>query len=111
MHISDIHDRMPIIEAMREFDGLGREKFLEKYGFRSAREFWLKYQGKRYDSKVIVGVACKYIPGSAGPLKPREFSGGRETVQRLLEGLGFEVDVEKSEESLGSRKGASSQNR
>ena len=84
------------------------KKFLEKYGFRPAREFWLKYQGRRYDSKAIVGVACKYIPGSAGPLKPREFSGGRETVQRLLEGLGFEVDVKKSEEAFGS---TSSQNR
>ena len=98
MQINHIHDRMPIIEAMREFDDLGQEKFLEKYGFRPAREFCLKYQGKQYHSKAIVGVAYKYIPGSAGPLKPREFSGGRETVQRLLEGLGFEVDVEKVEE-------------
>jgi thiazole synthase len=96
MHITDINDRVPIVEAIHEFDQLGRDRFLRTYGFKDAREFWLIHQGRRYDSKAIVGVACKYVPGSKGPLKASEFSGGHATVQRLLEALGFEVEVRKS---------------
>src|SRR6185437_4547217 len=67
-----------------------------KYAYKDAREFWLIHQGTRYDSKAIVGVACKHVTGSKGPLKASEFSGGKATVQRLLESLGFEVEVRKS---------------
>ena len=74
MRIADINDRAPILEAIQEFDRLGRDPFLRKYGFKDARGFWLIYQGRRYDSKAIVGVACKYVPGSGGPLKASEFS-------------------------------------
>jgi hypothetical protein len=59
--------------------------FLRKYGFKDAREFWLLYQGGRYDSKAIVGAACKYVRGSPRPLKASEFSDGKATVQPLLE--------------------------
>jgi 5-methylcytosine-specific restriction protein A len=86
---------MPILEAIQECDQMGRDQFLGKYGFKDAHEFWLIYQGSRYDSKAMVGVACKYVPGSKGPLKAGEFSGGKATVQPLLESLGFEVEVRK----------------
>jgi hypothetical protein len=96
MHLTDINDRAPILEAIQEFDRLGRDQFLRKYGYKDAREFWLIHQGTRYASKAIVGVACKHVTGSKGPLKASEFSGGKATVQRLLESLGFEGEVRKS---------------
>jgi 5-methylcytosine-specific restriction protein A len=95
MRITDISDRAPILEAIAEFDRLGREQFLRTYRFGKSREFWLKYRDALYDSKAIVGVACKFAPRSGGPLRAKEFSGGRATVQALLEGLGFEVEVRK----------------
>jgi prevent-host-death family protein len=90
MDIND-NNRSSILDAIQEFDR--REQFLTDYGFSKARDYWLIYQGRRYDSKAIVGVGCKYVPGSTGPLTAYDFSGGRETVQPLLEKLGFEVEV------------------
>ncbi len=92
MQISRIKSRAPIIRAIREYDRLGRENFLEKYGFGSAKSYWLAYRGRRYDSKAIIGAACAYLPNSQGPLKNTEFYGGDE-VRRLLEKLGFEVEI------------------
>jgi hypothetical protein len=52
----------------------------------------LVHDGKRYDSKAIVGVAHGLLPGER-PLASAEFSGGEATVGRLLRGLGFIVQV------------------
>ncbi len=103
MHISGINDRAPILQAMQEFDRMGRDPFLRKYGFKDAREFWLLYQGRRYDSKAIVGVGCNCVRGSPGPLKASEFSGGKASVQPLLEGFGFEVEVRKATKTIPSK--------
>ena len=40
---------------MAEYDRLGQDRFLEKYGFGAARSYWLVIDGKTYDSKAIVG--------------------------------------------------------
>ena len=78
---------------MGEFDELGREQFLAKYGFRRARAYFLVYEGKTYDSKAIVGAAYGYeFPGQE-PLRWNELHGGKRTVQRKLEELGFEVRI------------------
>jgi hypothetical protein len=74
---------------MAECDNLGREAFLENYGFREARSYFLEYDGKRYDSKAIVGVAHRHQFGQ--PLKASEFSGGDRTVASKLNELGFVV--------------------
>ena len=57
MALSDITDRDAVLQAAREFDTLGRETFLAHYGFGKAREYFLVLNGKRYDSKSIVGAA------------------------------------------------------
>jgi hypothetical protein len=61
--------------AIREFDRLGRDTFLNTYGFGKARDYFLVQDGQLYDSKAIAGVAHQYLPGHA-PLKADEFSGG-----------------------------------
>jgi MoxR-like ATPase len=80
--------------AMDEFDSLGSEEFLRRYGYRKSRTYFVMRNGKRYDSKAIVGAAVGKQHPERGPLRPDEFSGGEATVQSKLEQLGFEVSAD-----------------
>jgi 5-methylcytosine-specific restriction enzyme A len=82
--------RREILQAVTEYDQLGRDGFLEKYNFGAARSYLLVIDGKAYDSKAIVGVAHGFLPGQKR-LTASEFSGGEATVGRLLRRLGFQV--------------------
>ena len=82
--------RHEILQAVAEYDRLGQDRFLEKYGFGAARSYRLVVNGKTYDSKAIVGAAHGFLPGQE-PLAAADFSGGAATVGRLLSGLGFQV--------------------
>lgn len=82
--------RREILQAVAEYDRLGPDRFLEKYGFGRARSYWLVIDGKTYDSKAIAGAAHGYLPGRE-PLTAADFSGGTATVGRLLSRLGFQV--------------------
>ncbi len=93
MSLGDITSRAAVLEAIAEFDRLGREAFLFKYGFGQARQYYLDYNDRRYDSKAILGVAHGYQFPAEGPLKAAEFSGGEQTVRAKLEELGFSVLV------------------
>jgi 5-methylcytosine-specific restriction enzyme A len=79
--------------AIRECEEMGRDRFLEHYGFKRARSYYLVFEGKFYDSKAILGVAHRHQFPGTGPLKPSDFSGGKDTVKPRLESLGFEVVV------------------
>lgn len=81
-----------VVHALIEFDRLGREAFLDLYGFGKSRGYFLIRDGSRYDSKAIVGVAHGYDRPDLGPLQPQDFSGGDATVARRLESLGFDVE-------------------
>ena len=78
--------------ALVEFDRLGREAFLAQFGFGLARGYFLVRDGRRYDSKAVVGAAHGYDRPELGPLLPQDFSGGEATVARRLESLGFSVE-------------------
>ena len=73
--------REAVLAAVAEYDELGQDRFLGKYGFARARLFVLVHDGKSYDSKAIIGVAHGFLPGQS-PLTPRQFSGGEATVGR-----------------------------
>jgi 5-methylcytosine-specific restriction protein A len=88
MDLSSI-TRDALLKAIVECDELGRDGFLERYGFERARQYVLVHDGVHYDSKAIVGAAYQHVAGR--PLRADEFSGGRQTVVRLLERLEFEV--------------------
>jgi hypothetical protein len=83
--------REAVLAAIAEYDRLGQEEFLSLHGFDRARQYVLVHDGKRYDSKAIVGVAHGFLPGRAA-LAADEFSGGRATVGQLLARLGFHVE-------------------
>ena len=84
--------RDAVLAAVAEYDELGQDQFLGKYGFERARLYVLVHDGKSYDSKAIVGAAHGFLPGQR-PLTAREFSGGEATMGRLLRQLGFTVQV------------------
>jgi 5-methylcytosine-specific restriction protein A len=84
--------REQVLDAVAEYDRLGREAFLRQHGYDRARQYVLVHDGKPYDSKAIVGVAHGFLPGEK-PLISSEFSGGEATVGRLLRTLGFTVQV------------------
>jgi hypothetical protein len=76
-------------DAINEFDRLARAAFLKKYGFGRAREFYLAYEGRFYDSKAIAGAAHGFARSK--PLEPNEFSGGEAAAAGRLRALGFIV--------------------
>jgi 5-methylcytosine-specific restriction protein A len=83
--------REAVLAAIAEYDRLGQEEFLNRYGFDRARQYVLVHDGKRYDSKAIVGVAHGFLPEKT-VLAASEFSGGKATVGQLLAKLGFTVE-------------------
>lgn len=88
MSVEDIDDRRYIIEAIKEFDRLGRGPFLEQYRYGPSRNIFLLYDGREYDAKAIVGVAHNYIPKSTGPLVNSLFN-SRHDAEPLLRRLKF----------------------
>lgn len=89
MSVSLLTSRDAVLDAIGEWDALGREAFLQKYGYGSAKSYFVQHNGRAYDSKAIAGVAVgKQFP-DRGALRNNEFSGG-ESVKQKLESLGFE---------------------
>ena len=91
MSLKDI-TREAVVAAIAEYEQIGQEAFLGRYGFDRARQYVLVQDGRTYDSKAIVGAAHGYLPGES-PLAAGQFSGGEATVGRLLRRLGFTVQV------------------
>src|ERR1022692_3090392 len=89
--LTKLTDRQAVLDAMSEYDRLGRDVFLQKYGFGSAREYFLEHQGRLYDSKAITAVAYGLEYPEEGPLKPNDFTGGKQTVEVALRRLQFSV--------------------
>lgn len=89
--IASLTSRDAVIEALREYDEIGRQPFLEKYGFGPALDYFIVFEGRYYDSKAIAGVAVgKQFP-EHGPLRNNNFSGGLANAVGKLRELGFEV--------------------
>ena len=100
MSLIELTSREAVLAAIKEYEDLGEEAFLSRYGFGRPKNYVLEHDGKRYGSKAIAGVAYgKQFP-DRGPLLNSEFSGGEATVKPLLEALGFRVLVLKSLENV-----------
>ena len=98
MTLADLTDPNAVLASIEECDQLGRTGFLAKYGFREARDYFLEFDGRRYDSKAIVGAAHGKQHGT--PLTWDEFSGGGRTVAPKLAELGFYVVVASTDWSV-----------
>ncbi len=91
MGLKDITDPEAVNRAIAEFDTLGRETFLKKYGFGYARAYYVEHNGEQYDSKALIGVAHKYEFPDQGPLASSDFKGGEAATARKFRDLGFTV--------------------
>ncbi|MGO4630292.1 HNH endonuclease [Streptomyces sp. 2RAF24] len=83
-----------VLNAIAEYDQLGRDEFLAKYGFAAALSYVVVHEGREYDSKAIAGVAHQWDHGR--PLKPAEFSGGKDHAAAWLQRAGFQVRAVKN---------------
>src|SRR4051812_17713407 len=93
MALADLTSPAAVLKAVAEFDALGRDGFLAKYGFHPARSYFLVHKGQAYDSKAIAGAAHGFQHPQLGQLRAADFSGGNKTVRARLEALGFKVVV------------------
>jgi len=59
--------------AAAEYDELGQDEFLARYGFGRARAYLPIIDDKTYDSKAVLGAVYKHATGR--PLGPEDFSG------------------------------------
>lgn len=78
--------------AIAECDSMGRDQFLDEYGFKPAREYVLQYRGGHYDTKAIAAVAFGYQYGRA-PLRSDQCTAGKDYGHAAwaLHRLGFLV--------------------
>lgn len=83
--------RGSVLQAIRECDEKGRESFLREHGYGRSKAYILAFEGREYDSKAILLVACMYEHGLQDSLPHNAFSGGKATVVAHLRHLGFEV--------------------
>jgi hypothetical protein len=88
LHVEDISSVSAVLQAMREYDRIGRDAFIHKYHFGPSRTHVVLYEGRGYDSKPILGAAHGYQFPELGPIDCYHFHGGQPTI-RKLESLGF----------------------
>jgi hypothetical protein len=80
-----------VLAAVAEYDELGQTAFLDRHGFRPARAYPPVVDGKRYDSKAVLGAA--YRPATGKVITYHDFSGGVGSTgaATALRRLNFEV--------------------
>lgn len=61
MALADLTNRHAVLQALAEYNDLGRDTFLATYGFGKARSYYLQHAGRLYDSKAVVGAAHGYL--------------------------------------------------
>lgn len=91
MSLSQISDPRAVELALAEFDRLGRDAFLRRYGFGRSLAYYLVHEGRLYDSKAILAAAHGYQFPDRGPLRSTQFNGGEGSTAPRLRKLGFYV--------------------
>jgi 5-methylcytosine-specific restriction protein A len=74
-------DASALLAAIKEFNDLGRDKFLKKYGFSRSSKFYLIHEQRIYDTKALVGAAYRHATGKK--LTNDKFFGGAQTKAAL----------------------------
>src|SRR3954451_11872603 len=83
--------REAVLDAIARYDELGADGFYERFRYRDALGYVIEYEGQRYPSKGIYGVAYDALHPDKPPLRDTSFSGGLQRVVPELRELGFEV--------------------
>jgi hypothetical protein len=73
---ADLTSREAVVDAVKEFNLIDRDAFLDKHGFGPTRKYFLRYRRRLYDSKAITGVAYGIQFPDRPPLRSVSFTGG-----------------------------------
>ena len=88
MALKDIR-RDSVIKAIEEFDKIGQNRMLDKYGGGRSTRWYIHYEGKRYDQKLICRAAHHLQGLGKLPAGRDTFKAGE--ARRKLAKLGFDV--------------------
>lgn len=101
--VRDLTDRDAVLAAIREYDEMGADAFLAKYGFGRSQKYRIRHDGHLYDINPILAAAySRQFPDREPITSENSTSGLRTTVPKAHE-LGFEVDgVVVAEEGDGA---------
>lgn len=89
--LSDLTESTAVEGAISEFRRLGRDEFLDRYGFGESRDYFILDNGEMIDSKPVVAAALALQHPAAARLGPDDFTGGISGTVRVLQRLGFTV--------------------
>src|SRR3954453_1682808 len=74
--LSELTDRSAGDAAVAEFRVLGRQAFLEKYGFAESKSYFAQVDDQLIDSKPLVAAIWAHQHPGRAPLSAADFSGG-----------------------------------
>ena len=83
--------RDDVVRAIKEYDRLGPERFFSEHGFGPSRSYELVWEKRRYPHKAILGTAYEFATGRR--LGSADFEGGKAGAVKVLERLGFTIQV------------------
>jgi 5-methylcytosine-specific restriction protein A len=86
--LSELTDRSAVDSAVAEFQRIGRNAFLEKYGFAESRAYFANIDDELIDSKPLVAAIWAHQYPERPPLAAEDFSGGPANTGRALKRLG-----------------------
>jgi len=78
-----------IFQAIYDYDELGEEQFLSQHEFRGPFEVIVEYEGRRYPSRPIIGVAYQIASGE--PLDRDNYDGAKKAALKYLVPIGFRL--------------------
>ena len=81
--------RKAVFLAIKEFDRLGKEAMLEKYGGGFSKRWYVRFGGKHYDQKLLLRAAQELSCLGPLPAGRGTFTAGQ--ARRHLKRLCFEV--------------------
>jgi hypothetical protein len=82
-----------VVQAIREYDRLGPDKFYAEHGFGPTLTYDLVWEQRRYPPKALLGTAYELATGKR--LAPGDFEGGKSGAVRVLEKLGFDIQPKR----------------
>jgi hypothetical protein len=80
-----------VVSAIKEYDRLGPERFFSKHGFAPTTTYELIWDKRHYPPKAILGTAYEFATGQR--LGSGEFEGGKTGAVKVLENLGFSIQL------------------
>ncbi len=89
-HLSNLTSAKAVQDSLEEFRELGRSAFLDRYGFKGSRRYFVIQDGIGYDSKPIAAAAYGHQHGREEALHFDDFSGGTPVISKMSK-LGYMV--------------------